>query len=162
MNKKLMLIVGVMVLAGCAAGSDSKPPVQNQHTQSCAPITEVEVASLFERWNASLQTEQPKVVTAHYAERSILLPTLSSVNRITKEEKEDYFTHFLESKPKGEVTARQIDIGCNMAADTGLYTFSMGSTGSKVEARYTFIYQWDGKEWLIISHHSSVLPSFRN
>ncbi|CAM5189374.1 hypothetical protein CDEF62S_04176 [Castellaniella defragrans] len=45
-----------------------------------------------------------------------------------------------------------------MAADSGLYTFTMGSTGQKVHARYTYVYQWINGQWLITSHHSSLVP----
>lgn len=52
---------------------------------------------------------------------------------------------------------RMIDIGCNRALDTGLYTFTFGD-GSMAKARYTFTYAWSGKAWLITSHHSSLMP----
>ena len=48
-------------------------------------------------------------------------------------------------------------IGCNSALDAGLYTFTFGD-GSRVQARYTFTYGWNGSEWLITSHHSSAMP----
>lgn len=159
MSKKIMVLLGTLVLAGCAAQTQGERSLSAQSSQSCAPIDEAGVVALFERWNQSLQTGKPEVVVNNYAERSILLPTLSGVNRITKAEKEDYFDHFLAGKPQGRVTQRQITLGCNMAVDSGLYTFHMGSSGKDVGARYTYTYQWNGQNWLIVSHHSSLLPA---
>jgi hypothetical protein len=42
--------------------------------------------------------------------------------------------------------------------DAGLYTFVFAKTGSKVKARYSYTYRWDGSRWLITSHHSSAMP----
>ncbi len=159
MSKKIMVLLGTLVLAGCAAQTQGERSLSAQSSQSCAPIDEAGVVALFERWNQSLQTGKPEVVVNNYAERSILLPTLSGVNRVTKAEKEDYFDHFLAGKPQGRVTQRQITLGCNMAVDSGLYTFHMGSSGKDVGARYTYTYQWNGQNWLIVSHHSSLLPA---
>ncbi len=53
---------------------------------------------------------------------------------------------------------RFIEIGCNTAVDAGLYTFAFAKTGEVVSGRYSFTYLWNGSEWLITSHHSSVLP----
>ncbi|CAM5212900.1 hypothetical protein CDEF62S_06320 [Castellaniella defragrans] len=158
MNKRMALALGAALLAGCAAHVTPGGSEAPKRVEACQPIDEIGVAGLFDRWNASLRTGDPKAVVANYAERSILLPTLSGKNRITRAEKEDYFEHFLAGKPAGTVTARQIDLGCNMAADSGLYTFTMGSTGQKVHARYTYVYQWINGQWLITSHHSSLVP----
>ena len=146
-----------MLGAGCAANTVStrQSPVR---TEACKETTVQEIAALFDRWNQSLQTGDPHRVVANYAERSILLPTLSNKPRLTAAEKEDYFHHFLENGPSGEVTFRVMDIGCNYAVDSGLYTFTFAKTGRTVAARYTFTYRWDGKQWLITSHHSSVVP----
>jgi len=113
---------------------------------------------LFDRWNRSLQTGDPHKVVANYAERSILLPTVSNKPRLTAAEKEDYFHHFLENKPVGRIDSRSVEIGCNSAVDAGLYTFTFGTTGAQVKARYTYTYKWDGSQWLITSHHSSAMP----
>lgn len=158
MSKKIMVLLGTLVLAGCAAHTQGERGLGAPMTQSCAPIDESGVAALFERWNQSLQTGKPDVVAKNYAERSILLPTLSGVNRVSEAEKVDYFEHFLAAKPQGKVTDRQITLGCNMAVDSGMYTFHMGSSGKEVGARYTYTYQWNGQDWLIVSHHSSLLP----
>ena len=126
-------------------------------TEVCRAASEKEIAALFDRWNASLKTGDPKKVVANYAARSILLPTVSNKPRLTAAEKEDYFEHFLHSKPVGTIDSRSIEIDCNTAVDAGLYTFAFGD-GSTVHARYTFTYKWNGKQWLITSHHSSAMP----
>jgi uncharacterized protein (TIGR02246 family) len=131
----------------------------NVHARSevCHGASEKQIASLFERWNASLQTGEPRKVVANYAAKSILLPTVSNKPRLTAEEKEDYFEHFLQRKPVGTIDSRSIEIDCNSAIDAGLYTFKFAD-GSEVKARYTFTYKWNGKQWLISSHHSSAMP----
>ena len=121
-------------------------------------FTEEEIAALFDRWNDSLKTGDPAKVVDNYAERSILLPTVSNKPRLTREEKEDYFVHFLVNEPVGTIDMRHIDISGDIAVDSGLYSFSFAKTGDVVNARYSFVYKWDGSQWLIISHHSSAMP----
>lgn len=126
-------------------------------SERCNAADEKEIASLFDRWNDSLKTGDPKKVVSNYAVKSVLLPTVSNTPRLTPEAKEDYFEHFLQKKPVGKIDSRTIEIDCNTAIDTGLYTFTFGD-GSQVKARYTFTYKWNGKQWLITSHHSSAMP----
>lgn len=161
-NSPALSATALIVLSGCAPSHYGDDAVSAApRTEICRPTNEQEISALFYRWNRSLQTGDPRKVVAYYAERSILLPTLSARPRYTAAEKEDYFRHFLENKPAGKIDARLIEIGCNMAVDSGLYTFvfSAGLTpGAQVRARYTFTYRWDGRQWLITSHHSSALP----
>ena len=126
-------------------------------TEACHPATEKQIASLFDRWNDSLKTGDPAKVVANYARRSILLPTVSNKPRLSVEEKEDYFKHFLEHKPVGTIDFRFVLIECNTAIDAGLYSFKYAD-GTVVKARYTFTYGWNGHTWLITSHHSSKMP----
>ncbi len=142
------------LLTGCAAPAVA----QDAQPGHCRRASEQEIAALFDRWNASLQTGDPHRVVANYAERSILLPTVSNVPRLTPADKEDYFKHFLLSRPSGVIDLRFVDIACDTAVDAGLYTFTFGATGQVVHARYTFTYRWDGSKWLITSHHSSAMP----
>ena len=157
--KYLSVLPAALLLAACSSVSADKPAQTGAAEQvSCQKISKEEVAQLFDRWNQSLQTGDPAKVAANYAESSILLPTVSNKVRLTKEEKEDYFHHFLENKPVGKIDYSHIEIGCNTASDAGIYTFTYGTTGKKVQARYSFNYQWDGKNWLISQHHSSAMP----
>ncbi|PDT10955.1 SgcJ/EcaC family oxidoreductase [Rhizobium sp. M1] len=126
-------------------------------TATCAPVSEEQVAKLFDRWNASLATLNPEEVAKSYSEDSVLLATLANKPRLTQEERIDYFKHFLEKSPKGHIDSRTIKTGCNWAVDTGTYTFTM-KDGSKVPARYTYTYEFKGGNWLITSHHSSMMP----
>lgn len=127
--------------------------------QACQPIDEAQVAALFDRWNADVQTGDPQRVLENYARDSMLLPTVSNTPRQTPEAKLDYFQHFLALKPKGEIVSRMVMIECNSALDTGLYSFHFAD-GATVPARYTFTYKWfaDAGQWLITSHHSSAMP----
>ncbi|NLD36199.1 MAG: SgcJ/EcaC family oxidoreductase [Desulfatiglans sp.] len=153
-----LFVIISLLIPGCTTPASNRNQDATLRVEKSITTTEQEIASLFDRWNRSLQSGDPKKVVDNYAETSILLPTVSNKPRLTRAEKEDYFHHFLENEPSGEVTMRQIQIGHNMAVDTGLYTFRFAKTGNKVNARYSFTYQWDGKQWLIISHHSSVMP----
>jgi len=150
-----LYFVAIASLAGCASTPTASG---DRHAQSCRRTDEQEIAGLFDRWNRSLQTGDTHAVVANYAERSILLPTVSNTPRITPAEKEEYFVHFLENKPSGKIDMHFIQIGCNTAFDAGLYTFTFGTTGAQVHARYTYTYVWNGKQWLISSHHSSAMP----
>lgn len=127
-------------------------------SQTCQAITEKDVAALFDRWNNSLKTGDPAKVVANYAPKSILLATVSNNPRLSAEEKADYFRHFLKNKPVGTINMRFVHLGCNTVLDAGLYTFTYGSSGKKVSGRYSYTYDWDGTNWLITSHHSSILP----
>jgi len=156
--KSFTIAVLAFALAGCAANQGMSSSAPASRTESCKATSEQEIAALFDRWNQSLQTGDPHKVVANYAERSILLPTVSNQPRLTPAEKEDYFRHFLPDRPSGKIDFRLVELGCNSAVDAGLYTFTFARTGAVVKARYTYTYHWDGAQWLITSHHSSAMP----
>lgn len=134
------------------------PAHQAPNQMACHATTDAEIAALFDRWNASLKTGKADIVAANYAPDSILLPTVSNRVRHTLAEKQDYFVHFLENEPVGQINERYIKVGCNTAVDAGTYTFHFNKTGKDVAARYSFTYEWNGDKWLITSHHSSGMP----
>jgi len=144
------IIAAVAILAAASTQALAR-------SETCQAATEKDIASLFDRWNGSLRTGDPRKVVANYAAKSILLPTVSNTPRLTPQAKADYFAHFLEKKPAGRIDSRMIGIDCNTALDAGLYTFTF-SDGSQVKARYTYTYKWNGRQWLITSHHSSAMP----
>lgn len=121
-------------------------------------ITESEVQDLFGLWNDALATKDPNRVALRYAEQSVLLPTVSDTPRTDFQSINDYFVNFLKLEPQGEILESNVQIGMNIAQDCGIYEFTMGATGAKVKGRYTFIYVFEGGEWKISHHHSSLMP----
>jgi uncharacterized protein (TIGR02246 family) len=116
------------------------------------------VKALFERWNQALASGNPETVARLYEPGALLLPTLSPTNRSDSEAITDYFSTFLKRQPTGEVTSRQILLGCNQATDAGNYRFQLHQPEERLNARFTFVYGFDGQQWRIVHHHSSLVP----
>jgi len=122
------------------------------------PITEDEVRGLFQLWNSALDTLDSSAVAARYAKDGVLLPTVSDVPRTDFDSIKDYFDAFLLKKPQGVILESNVLIGTNWCQDAGIYEFTMGETGDKVKARYSFIYKFEDGQWKIAHHHSSRMP----
>jgi uncharacterized protein (TIGR02246 family) len=157
-----------IVVAALAAGalmgvSIGAAPAEAQRTSArCTPISAKQVEALFDRWNATLATGNPDAVVRNYATDAVLLPTAENGPMIGREAIRGYFVHFLERHPQGAIDQRTIRIGCNTVFDAGTYTFTLDGKdpGSRVQlpARYTYIYEPRGGQWLIAHHHSSAMP----
>ena len=116
----------------------------------------------FKRWNEALLTKDPKKVAELYAKNNTFLPTLSPDFKKGNDEAEEYFIHFLEKNPKGEIKEEAIQLmGENFYLHSGMYDFEVGDEGAKsiVEARFSFVWEKENNgEWKIIHHHSSIKP----
>lgn len=123
--------------------------------------TKNEISDQFVVWNDALKTGDPDNVVACYAPDAILLPTVSARVRHNHDEIRDYFVHFLSKQPHGRITEQNIRIYDNIAINSGLYTFSLAGDDGRtdVAARFTFVYRKYENGWLIIEHHSSILPA---
>lgn len=120
-------------------------------------MKEGEIKSLFDDWNAALETRDPKKVAALYDKDGILLPTVSNQVRYNHGEIEDYFIDFLAKGPSGTINDSSVRIFDRIALHSGVYTFTFRA-GSPVTARFTFVYRRDGQGWKIVEHHSSQMP----
>ncbi|WP_369248048.1 SgcJ/EcaC family oxidoreductase [Streptomyces sp. R41] len=143
--------VGVGITSASAEPKSTKP-------------TKAQIAALFDGWNDALATGDAEKVADRYASDAVLLPTASPKIRTTHGEIVDYFEHFLLNKPRGKKIRTVVNVlDKNSAIDAGLYAFTLTDpkTGEKrqVEARYSYEYEKRDGEWLIVNHHSSVLPS---
>ena len=120
-------------------------------------MSEKDILALFDEWNSALQTRDPQNVAALYESNSILLPTVSNKVRHNPEEVADYFVHFCAKGPKGKIDEANVRIFGDLAINSGIYTFTF-EDGSAVQARFTFVYRWNGQRWMIVEHHSSQMP----
>ena len=130
-------------------------------TETCIVADKAQVISFFDRWNDALKSKDPEKVTETYAEKAVLLPTLSNGPLIGHAQIKDYFVKLLKKSPVATINSRSIESGCNWAMDMGLYTFRIMDGGKKqfIKARYSYVYENIDGKWLIVHHHSSLMPA---
>ena len=121
-------------------------------------MNDADVLGLFDQWNTALSTLNPDTVTALYADNAVLLPTVSNQVRHNHEEIRDYFVGFLQKSPHGVIDEFNVNILSDThATNSGVYTFTFGD-GSKVSARFSYLYVASDDGWKILQHHSSAMP----
>jgi uncharacterized protein (TIGR02246 family) len=156
LSKKIvfMALAAAATVAGC--GNPSATAVKQEQRPS-----QQEIAALFDEWNTALSTLDPQKVADRYAPNAVLLPTVSNEVRADRARIVDYFQHFLENHPKGEVLKSHVAVlDEDDAIDAGTYRFTLTKDGvtRTVDARYTFVYEKIDGKWLIVNHHSSAMP----
>ena len=121
-------------------------------------MNDADVLGLFDQWNTALSTLNPDTVTALYADNAVLLPTVSNQVRHNHQEIRNYFVGFLQKSPQGVVDEFNVNILSDThVTNSGVYTFTFGD-GSKVSARFSYLYVASDDGWKILQHHSSAMP----
>ena len=152
-------LVTALVAAGCGTSAASSTQTSNTPSAAQASTTDAQVRALFTGWNDTLATLDAEKVADRYAPDAVLLPTVSNQVRTDRAGIVDYFEHFLENSPQGTILSSHVKLlNPNAAIDTGTYRFSLNDGARTVDARYTFVYERVGGEWLIVNHHSSAMP----
>ena len=122
---------------------------------------QAQIKQTTEQWSIALSSKHPQKIVALYADNAYLYATFENMLD-NKEQILKYFTKLMK-KPNLKVTFNRenIRIFGETAINSGAYTFSYrGEDGEvAVPARYTFVYTHTPNGWLIVEHHSSVLPS---
>jgi len=96
-----------------------------------------------------------------YHPHAILIPTFSPILCTTEEQRHAYFKNLITLPTLSISTEELISIECNkVIVNSGLYTFRYlaGDRQITVPARFSFVYKKFDNQWLIVSHHSSIVP----
>ncbi len=116
----------------------------------------------FSIWNQALQTGDSKKVAELYAEGATFLPTVSGEFKKGRSGAEEYFKHFLEKNPTGEIIDDEVQIlGPDIYLHSGMYNFELGSDDKRdiVKARFSYVVKLkENGGFEIMHHHSSIRP----
>jgi hypothetical protein len=128
---------------------------------SAGPKEDVAAATL--EWGRALGEDNPDKVLPLYSRDAVLWGTLSPTVRADGATLRDYFVTAFKVLPGLKVAFgdQLIRVYGDTAVNTGYYTFSYVKDGEtkSLPARYSFTYVKDAEHWLIVDHHSSVIPS---
>jgi uncharacterized protein (TIGR02246 family) len=124
-------------------------------------MSESEIRASRQAWKNALESGNPDNVVKLYDEEGILWGTLSPVIRKDPGSIREYFVKFATLENiQVNFKEEEIRIYDNIAINTGYYNFSWNENGKLIDipSRYTFVYKRSGDQWLILDHHSSVIP----
>ena len=121
--------------------------------------SDVEAATA--RWIDAFNRKSSADIVALYAPDAVFFGTSSPVLRDRPELVADYF--------KGLATLgdslismgdHRVQVFGRVAINTGFYTRTSVEEGREVKnpARFSFVYEKRGGQWLIVNHHSSAFP----
>jgi uncharacterized protein (TIGR02246 family) len=111
-------------------------------------------------WKQALESGDASKPAALYAPQALLYPTFEN-QKDTQAGILGYFKKLSQHKDLKVVFNKEhTQVYGNVGINSGIYTFSYKKEDKKISvpARYTFVYVQQGDHWLIVNHHSSVLP----
>jgi uncharacterized protein (TIGR02246 family) len=122
-----------------------------------------DVSAATQAWIDGMNSHNANQVVALYSSDAVLWGTRSSTLRDTPITVQDYFKILDTVPPSYKVVLgeQRIRIYGDIAINTGTYTFSEDRDGKPFirPARFSFVYRNHGGRWLIVDHHSSVVPT---
>ena len=138
---------------GCSSGKCGS-------SQHAAEVKEVQAA--LDTWLKAVSTGSPDAVMALYGDDAILIPTLAPDMHETAAKRLAYFKLFTANENlQGKVNELHTRVFGDIAINSGLYTFTFKKDGREVtvSARFSFVYKKTPHGWMIVDHHSSMVPT---
>lgn len=132
-----------------------------------AKNNESNARSLVLNWISKINSGDIDKVVNLYTEDAVLVPTVSPINAIGKEDIRGYMQDFLSMNPQGTLLDKQFTykaIGGSLVIVEGFYNFYIAGEqegdAETVKARFTFVFKKTliDPKWSILSQHSSESP----
>ena len=122
---------------------------------------EENIVAAMQSWADAFSAGSPDAIVSLYADDASLWGTLSSERRNNRELIHDYFDKlFVYSARKVVFVDSEIRFCGDVAICAGTYLLSWFDGEKEVEmpARYSLVFRGDDGDWLIVEHHSSMMP----
>lgn len=135
----------LLVLFPMVAHAQERPPVGDALTQ----------------WVSAIESKDAAKAVALYGNDAVMLSAFAIDPITTRDGLLSYYKKVVaEPDININVTKQDIREFGDVAMNTGLYRFQWAQDGEPMDvpARFSFVYQLQGGKWIIISHHSSVVP----
>lgn len=150
-NSVVCVAIAVMAI-GCATPEPS------------SSIDDATIRSATQQWiNAYNSCTDPGTIASLYESDALLWGTASTNVVSAPDALRQYFVRACTSTPKSTVELGPFVVRSygDTGTSSGVYTFTIFRSGQPraVPARFSFTFRRAGDRWLIVSHHSSQLPS---
>jgi uncharacterized protein (TIGR02246 family) len=149
--KRAWLFIAVLTsaLCGCA------------HVPGDAEQARDAIAAATQGWSVAYGSRDPKRIVELYDDEAVLWGTTAKKIAPGSTAIGDYFKD-AAARPQARVVLgeQHIRVFGDTAVNSGYYTFTDMREGQVVPraARYTFVFHNRAGRWMIVAHHSSVLP----
>ena len=138
-----------VLLSACATGSGGGGGAQGSSALTTGA------------WQTAYNSRDPARITAMYDTDAVLWGTTAKTIAPNPVAIAEYFKD-AGKRPNARVTFGEefLRVYGDVAVSTGYYTFSDVSDGKATSrpARYSMVFRNRGGKWLIVAHHSSVVP----
>jgi uncharacterized protein (TIGR02246 family) len=148
MRRTLILLLTLLVLA-CSSPVAAGP--------------KEDVSAAIQAWIDAMNSRDTERVMVLYDPEAVLWGTGSPTIRDNPSAIRDYFKTLPTFPPefKGVIVEQRVRVYGDTAINSGTYTFSSVRDGKPITipARFSFVYRHRDGRWVIIDHHSSVVPA---
>jgi uncharacterized protein (TIGR02246 family) len=145
----LLLVLLAALASACATSPGSGAGASEQ------------VAAATLAWRAAYDSRDPSRITALYDSDAVLWGTAAKTVAPNPAAIAEYFKN-AAARPNARVSfgEQNIRVYGDVAVNTGYYTFSDVRDGQNTErpARYMLVFRNREGRWLIVGHHSSLVP----
>jgi uncharacterized protein (TIGR02246 family) len=149
--RRTLILLSVLLVLACPSPTPAGP--------------KEDVAAATQAWIDAVNSHDPERVVVLYDPEAVLWGTVSPTIRDSPSAIRDYFQTLRTSPPEYTVVIgeQRVRVYGDTAINSGTYTLlSVAVRDGKpinIAARFSFVYRSRDGRWVIIDHHSSVMPA---